>query len=691
MANDDIRLEYGEALSDEDLVAYFWTCSKASHEWFDPLWEEFDRQAEAYGGNTLSEIDREWLVETKRPPITFNVFAATIDTIVGTDMADEREVLFRGQDLSDFDGIKAEWMTQLLRQIWKRGKTPSQVSDAFQDDLLGGYGFAEAFLDTSKVPIPVVGKSIPVWEMYPDPDAREVCLADGRFIIRERRWLLEEIEARWSNKIEEIKLGITSETIATYPQPSKSGGWHKREDLRRRQGAMVHHFCYKRFEPRIVVEAEPGSGRLETLRPSEHREREEEAQAGFEAAMAAWEAGGGPMTEEPPPEPTALGLGLPAHRYAAEVHYSSYILGDGGKGTGLVLEHKELSVPSFPYIVLTGYQQKKATEKRVKFFGPAKKIFDAQLYLNRALGVYLDILARGSKGGAFIDKSLVTGNEDKIITEMSIPGMSHIVDGDPREGVLFKPVQTTPTGYEGFLGMCIDAISRISLVTDWLKGTATTERSNILITNLQNQATTGLGPLFGPLAQFRERLGILMARLALQHLPASQVNRMIGEVDPIPGLTHEEVPDPATGEITLQPIMVPGEDGQERPVTPYDLLSGEDPFDYDVVVEVGAASTNQKMQTWQILTQTDLLGKMIELLGPMVQPLIPDLIRYFPLPPTMVKSMADKLEGKIAEMEDMQTREGLLEALAQLPPEEQLALLKEAASGAPGQAPGVTM
>lgn len=691
MADAEPRLEYGEPLSDEDLVAYFWQSHNASHEWFDELWEEFDRQAEAYGGNTLSDIDREWLVETKRPPITFNVFAATIDTIVGTDMADEREVLFRGQDLSDFDGIKAEWLTQLLRQIWKKSKVASQISDAFQDDLLGGYAFAEAFLDTSKVPIPVVGRSVPIWEMYPDPDARETCLADGRFIIRERRWLLEEIEARWNDKIEDIKLGIASERIATYPEASKSGGWHRRQELRRRQGAMVHHFCYKRFEPRIVVEAEPGSGKLETLRPSEHREREETAQAGFEAAMAAWEAGGGPMTEEPPPEPSAFGLGLPAHRYAAEVYYSAYILGDGGKGTGLVLEHRELSVPSFPYIVLTGYQQKRAMEQRVKFFGPAKKIFDAQLYLNRALGVYLDILARGSKGGFFVDKSLVTGHEDKFIKDLSIPGMSHLTDGDPREGILPKPTQTTPSAYEGFLGMCIDAISRISLVTDWLKGTANTERSNVLITNLQNQATTGLGSLFGPLAQFRERLGVLMTRLALQHLPASQVNRMIGEVDPIPGLTHEEIPDPATGEVTLQPIMVPGDDGQPRPITPYDIIAGEDPFDYDVVVEVGAASTNQKIQTWNILANGDLLGKLLSTLGPMAQVVIPDLIRNFPLPPTMVKSMADKLEGKISEMEEMQTREGLLEALAQLPPEEQLALLKEAASGAPGQAPGVPM
>lgn len=682
MAADTYDLEYGEPLSDADLVDYFWSIFPASKDHFDPIWEESETLYKTYYGDTLSEQDATWLIETKRPPISFNFVSGTIDTIVGSDMADRKEVVFRGADMSDFDGIKAEWITRILRHQMNKTKALRHQSDAFFDMLITGYGFAEVFLDSSKIPVPVALKRVQPWEMFPDPDATEDNLTDARFMIRVRKWMVEEVQARWPKMAREVADAITTNQVpTTTPKPSISGHWKEVASPTLRKGVTVYHLVYRRYEPRVAFE-DPETGEIVKMRPREFEERQDQAQAAFQAAMEQWSS---MPTIEPPPSPDDF-LVAEYEEFPSETFYSAHLLGNKEEGNGIVLEHRELSVPMFPYRCVTGYKLKDTTENRVRFFGPAKKIYDPQLYLNKSLQVWLDILARGSKGGGFINRELVKGNEGKFIKEQSIPGMWHVVDGEvTAENLQFKPVQPTPSGYENFLNLCMDAISRVSLVTDWVKGTAQQERSNVLISNLQQQAMTGLNPLFDPLAQFREECGTLVAKLMLKHLPDRDLNRMLGEVEPVEGLTHEMAPDPETGEASLQPIMVQDEGGEMRPVTPADLLRQVDPFEYDIAVDVGQASSTQKQSVWQIFIQTGLLQQLIEMGVPM-ETILPQLIRYLPLPSTMAKKMADELEEQMEQAQAMRTEEGLIEALAQMPPEEQIRILEAAAQVQGGNA-----
>ncbi len=660
--------QYGKKLSDPELLRFFWQCKEDSEGYFAAWRTRLSKLFAMYGGRMLGPSERRYLELIKQPSIEFNFALGTLNAILGQDMANRSEVIFRGEDISWADGAQADWMSQLAKHYMNRCKGLPQEWDALHEALCSGYGWAEGFLNVNVIPLRGEIKRVHCWEMLPDPDATADNLTDMRFLIRRRQWSLEEAQARWPGK--RGLLGAAAQPArdipSSFPAAWRHDEWRKLSLSDPKLGIDVYEFQYRRYEPYVRFWDAETNGWLDL------------PEADWRKKMKALERVVGEDGETPDEKPD----GYP---YAKECFYRAFIAGEAGGGGvgGVVLQHSKLQVPSFTYNCVTGFKDKDPNTGRCMFFGPAQVIYDAQHYINRMMSLTLEIVATSSKGGGFIERSAIDGSPAEFQRNNARPGFWHTVaDGAITEKkIMPKVTQAVPPVISEFLRLCMDALGRLTGVTDYVKGTSTQERSNVLISNLQQQSMTLLLPLFEPLQAFRVNNGVLLLRVILANLPAQEIDRILG-AEPIEGLTHmkQMVVDPETQQESEEVVPIlqkdsAGNDIPDAPVTAGWLLKQRDPLEYDVSADVGQASPTMKFMVWNVFSQTELLQIMKEA-GMPIEAIMPRLLRYLPIPTEMAQKLADDLEAATGNRPlDPQQ---ILEALTALHPADRLQIIQQA-------------
>lgn len=660
-----ITLEYGVPLDDTQVVRYFIQSRSSAEGWFEKIWKENGELYDVYWGETLSDVDKEFLARTKRPAISFNMARSTIDAIVGSDMADRKEVVFKPVGSEAIDNLRADFGTRLVRFMAMRRNVARQESDAFFDDLIGGYGFTETYLDMSSFPLSVPGDHVPQHEMYPDPDAVQDNLADARFFIRKKKWQIEEVQARWPDKAKSIQWQIDSGKIpGATPIAGSTSAFSS--SYRVRQGvqiADVYDFVYYRLMPKVVwIDPQTGE-RKDTVR-KEYETAQKALDKEYKAELAIYDtqvealqqhvqdsASTGlppaPVEQPQPPQPAEIQV---VHEYSGRCYYRAYILGASKTPDGaMLLEHKELAVSSFPYTCVTGYKWKRKAEERVRFFGMMRVILDPQKSFNRALQTTMDILARSAKGGGFIEETALVGTLENFTESQAVPGMWHAVkDGAiAANQIKEKPLPQVSPGLAEFMRTSQQAFSLCSGVTDFVKGTASQERSNVLVSNLQTQSMTMLNPLMEPLNGFRVMAGRTRLEIILKHLPDEDINRIIGDVDPKGAIgilfTQDGKPLAKDGQTPYDPQQ---DVNGEGPLQPADIMRSTSPLDFDVVVDIGQASPNSRQALYGALEQgvAKTMLDAITQAGLDAGPMVMAMTRALPLPGEQANALADEMQ-----------------------------------------------
>lgn len=255
---------------------------------------------------------------------------------------------------------------------------------------------------------------------------------------------------------------------------------------------------------------------------------------------------------------------------------------------------------------------------------------------------------------------------------------------NPQEHVFERSAPPFPQTYEKLFDLAESAMPRLTTISDYFKGTAQQERSNVLVTNLQGQTMMVLNPLIDPMNQMRVENARLMALLAQQHISAEDFNRLVGELE-AEGVTFEIAKDPATGqeiwqngEPVKQPIFITGPDGQPMtdemgqpiPVTPFDTIADRELLEFDVQVDLGPASPTQKQAIWQNWQQTAFAQKILEMYPEVAEQVLPWLVKNSPgLSTDEAKRMEKTLRTALRQRQMQGTAQGIMESLQQLPPE----------------------
>lgn len=671
-------LHYARPLSDDDLLRYFHESYKESQKWFDPIKEEDQKLADMYAGSTLSEGDLAYLASTARPPVSFNFALRTINVIDG--MNGPKDASFKGQGMGAKNDARGDWLTEVVRQEMDRCKAHTTDSDTLRAMLIGGYGFTETYLDTSRVPIHIVRKSLPFHEAWPDPDAQERNQRDMKFFIHEREWLLEEVEAMFHDHADELQSALMPGGSIPSTQPIGAGG-DARGLVTSRSRIFIYRFLYWRTMP-MVYYLDPETGDEVDSTYEDFRDRHEDLKGMPGQASGAYDPVTGQPVIDPPPFPDGISP-QDTHSYKGKRWYQAYIATGTqsaipASGKGLILRHEELSVPLFPIAICTGFKWPDREQKRVKFFGIARAIHEPQLYINLTARLYAEMMERGAKGGGRFETDAIYGTPEEFARRQAEPGLWVGVKpgalGGGASGGASKfedrPAQALPTSFQEFIQFCISVTGQISLITDPVAGSSDGDNtSQMTLSNLQEHSMRGLQALFHNYNLYMEDAGRIAGALAVRHLPATEIDRMLGVdletgegVPPVPGLTVQPAPpDPQSGQAPtdqdgkpqMVPIMVPdrtkppGQDGQpaQRQVRPSDILKLWDALDFDVAVDTTSASPTQKLAALQLMTVTDTAGTMTKAgFGDIV---LPEMMRLMPFPGGVGEKMADDMQSLI--------------------------------------------
>lgn len=642
--------------SDRALLEEFEERYREGTSWWRKWRHAAKRYFKTYGGDPWEAGDRTRLARTERPAVNLNVSLATINAIVGSDMLERREPRFGGEDLQFEDAAKAEWLTRVVRHQFNRCQGHRSDSQVFHDGLVTGLGFSRTYMDNRNYPFRIRVEHLHPWLCIPDPDATETNLTDRQWLIYEDVWSKERAEGRFGKKVVAgLRKGAATLGIGG-TQAAPRIGIADNYRTKNNEGLMfqdptgkklkIFEYEYLTYEPWTAFTDENG---IDQAMPSEEFKKYGEQLVG---------EGG----------PELLGAEFPR-----ETRFIAFIAASTSKDGSLqILERRPAAIDVSQFSCYTGFRWVDVDTGRVRWFGLMHVIHEPQLLYAKTLTNLIEYFARGAKGGVFVEEDALL-DPQQAKQDWATPGAMILLKSGAIGGqkILERKAVTWPASMDALMRMLREGITDISAVSDWLKGTATSERSNVLISNLQSQSMTVLAPALDPMSGFRMQQGQAIAQLAVKFMSVSALDRIIGEVE-VPGITHEADPvqpgqcqkmlDPMTGQPPIdettgkpmvhpqtgQPLSVPKtlEDG--TPITPGYLLRNEtNMFDYDVQVDLGSASPTARQATFAMLTQHGVLDKMFEA-GLPPNEVLPELLKMSPLPPEVSKPLADKFKAMLS-------------------------------------------
>lgn len=681
--------EFRRELSNADVRQLFEDSWNESSLAFTTRWSRWEKLFDAYYGDTLSAIDKKYYAETKRPEIDLNIAIGTINAIVGADLTEQREVNFKGVDLDISDATAGELLSRTVRHYHTRSDGHRKESNAHLDFLICGYGWSRAYMDTSQVPIPPRIDHVPVFEMRPDPKAKEDGLTDAQYIIRTQKYTLEKAQARWPERHEQLRQlfvsGSSSALDGAPVQETVQDDWRDAPLNERRQTVEVHEFEFCRYEPHVVFQ-DPKTGAQEDIPVKDWIVRKNAMAETQERVAEELEA----LPEGSPPEMEQLleeqflennPQGVTTYEYAKKVFYRAYIASNEANVKRSVMEFEKIEEGTYTYMCATGYRRT-MRDGTVEFFGPMQTLYDAQMYLNRSARVIIETLGRGSKGGGDIEKRALIGTLEDYMMQKSVPGGWAVVNDGALSQKWIQPAGnvTMPQGFNQWFHEMKNMIEAITGVTDFYKGTATQERSNVLVNNMQGRSSQMLSPLMDSHASFKIRNGRLLAKLLLAHVSEKEIDKVIGRYD-VPGVCQSEdvaleyqqqfememeqfqenqmlfesmqgqppPMDPATGQpMPPLPPPVPPQPPEQVPTPGAFLKNGTDPFAFDVTTDLGMASPTQRQQNYAVFSETRIIEQIMTVAPHAGAFLLPDFIRSLPLESAeMAQRMGDKLEEQL--------------------------------------------
>lgn len=135
-------------------------------------------------GVQWDEKDVQALEAKGKPALTINKIRPNIQLLVGIESQNRSD--FKAFPEGAEDSIKAEIATALLKNAVKRSEAEYKISEAFEDGLICGEGWAELYLDYMRNPLfgEMKLKVSDYNQWFPDPDAKEYDLSDAQYVCK---------------------------------------------------------------------------------------------------------------------------------------------------------------------------------------------------------------------------------------------------------------------------------------------------------------------------------------------------------------------------------------------------------------------------------------------------------------------------------------------------------------------------
>jgi hypothetical protein len=278
-------------------------------------------------------------------------------------------------------------------------------------------------------------------------------------------------------------------------------------------------------------------------------------------------------------------------------------------GAGMLLGVEPLELGDFTYTAITG----KRDQTKGWWYGLVRPMRDPQKWANRLYSQLLHIMRHNSQGGLMVEEGAVDDIRQLEETWADPAAITYFANGALSSAngsrMQVKPQIGYPTGMDRLMEIAATGIRDATGVNQELLGLADRQQPGVLEQQRKQAAYGILSSFFDGLRRYHRMAGRKLLRMMQLYLPPDKLVRVVGE------------------------------DGSPQYVP---LALKPETAEYDVVVDEAATGPNQKVQTFQILTQ------MMPLLS---QADLPDsfwaeIVKYSPLPASLASKIATILTKK---------------------------------------------
>lgn len=615
--NDDIIPADDQELSDLGRKLKNWYRNDITRvtEWRKEAREDYN----FYSGDQWNSEDLEALRSKRRPAMVFDRIGPLVNAVVGSEINNRRETQFIPRELGDAEAN--EILTGAGEWFRDEANAEDEESDAFQDCVISGVGWTDTRLDFESEPdgAPKVERLDPL-KMVWDANSVKPNFEDAQHLFYVDEKPYSEVMEMFPDVPKELLNAGWAKTLGNdSPEP------HDQDRADHYEGgqnpdAPLSRTCTvveARWFEKVPYYRGPD---LQTGEIREYDERQVE------------------LIKKKMPEFRAV-------RQYRKVVKRAFI------GKEVLAEPDTPLVPDglLGWEAITGYRDK---IKR-QFYGLVRPTKDPQRWTNKYLSQVMFLLNSQSKGGIIAERGLAENDDqfesswaksDEItwVTKNSLSGQN------PR--FQQKPVAQFPAGFFTLYQESKEAINQVTGLSPEFIGTREVDQAGVLEYQRKQSSLSLLAPLFNSLRRYRKRQGQIVLYLIQNHLSDGRLIRIVGDgkAQYVP-LMSQKLFDEAKSKALQQAVMrgMPQDQAQMAVEKQFEGMKAAD-GDYDIIIDDAPTSPNEKTRTWEIM-QPMLPLIFDQVKSGLVPPtIILDILKYSPLPATMVASLRKAAE-KMAE------------------------------------------
>lgn len=453
----------------KDVQAKYKSARDDSKEWRQEARDLYDLVA----GHQWTDQEKAQMEDDSRLPIVMNRMAPFIDSIMGQQINNRKEVRYLPRQVDD--SSIADMYTEAGRWADDLCDGEDEVSDSFYDLLVTGMGWTETRMDYSEDPQGLLktAERIDPLEMYWDCNDASRNLSRSDWKIRAKKFPKEEAEARWP-KIKDVSTDQWGDSDDNRQPHDATNAWKYENDQSpynpQAREYLVLQCQYTKDEPVYRV-ADPDSGQIVTLPAS----RGEKMASMFDA------------------------MGVKYVKTTQKKYYQCFVCGE------TELEKAEgPSQKGFALQCMTG----KRDRNHNSWYGPCRALKDPQKFSNKFFSDIMYILATNRKGGAFVETDALADPrkaeeqwaDPRALIKLN-PGA--LANGKVRE----RDAGVYPQGLDRLMQYAIDAVPATSGLNPEMIGMADRAQAGVLEAQRKQSALVILSPLFDALKRHQRNRG----------------------------------------------------------------------------------------------------------------------------------------------------------------------------------------
>lgn len=646
MAEPLASADKSEPLSGKDelfrrLKSWFRADSEHSAEWRREAKEDYDFVA----GHQWDDKDVNALKEAQRPVITFNRVDPLIRSVVGEQINNGQETRYLPREQGDVQ--VNEVLTEAARWFRDQCDADDEESDAFYDNCVTGIGCTDTRLEMEEdpeEPMPAIERCDPL-EMYWDCDARKRNLADARRVWRVRDIPITTARDMFPDAIDADLDANWASTVAADGEKSKgddrdeySGSNQGDDPTRKDDDAQVTIVQVQWTESETFYKVEipqPPQIDPQTGQPIQAQPQIEELdEAKYRERKAVIKA-----------------AGLKVVKLQRKGYRKAFL---GRK----ILKEGPLKCPHFTFQFITGFRDR----NKGTFYGIVRAMKDPQRWANKWLSQTLHIMNSTAKGGVMMEAGAVDDQREFERTFAKPDAVTWVPDntlappggGNPK--IIPKPTGTFPAGFFQLMQFAISSVRDVAGINLEMLGMREADQPASLEWQRRQSGMTILATLFRSMRRYHRTQGKVMLYYIQNFLSDGRLVRIVGK-----------------------------EGAQYVP-----LVKQAD-AKYDIIVDEGPSSPNQKERVW------GMVGAQFWELPPPIQMA---LLEYSPFPESVVakvkeaatqaqNSPAAQMQDKLLQLEAMLTEAKVLLTKAQAGKAQADTQAALAEIGMPGPGPDV--